>query len=337
MLTTINIDNFKCLSGQSFELGMLNIITGLNSTGKSSVFQAILNFCEAVDQKHVNRPYVLNNFDELRNKYTNAREITIEINETALTIHEGHSQFSHDFPLGTYPVIDNGIYYLSENRTGPEELAQRTQKNIVGDGGCFLFSRFEANKSEAIEKSLVRAESQTLSANVDYWLQHILGVKVELTSQVVTSTTIKINFNYDQLQSLSPLQLGAGVSYLAKILILGLQAKPGEVILIENPEIHLHPGAQSKLGSFFAFIANAGVQVLLETHCEHLINRIRYEVFSGSLPANQVKLFYKPSHQDPFLKIYLNQNGYYVDQDNCKINFPAGFFDSTLAELLEIG
>lgn len=337
MLTSINIDNFKCLSGQNFELGLLNIITGLNSTGKSSVFQAILNFCEAVDQKHANRSYVLNNFDELRNKYTNAREITIGIDETILTIQEGRSSFSNDFPREAYPVIDNGIYYLSENRTGPEELAQRSKKNIVGEGGCFLFNRFESNKSEAIEESLVRAESQTLSANVDYWLQHILGVKVELTSQVVTSTTIKINFNYDQLQSLSPLQLGAGVSYLAKILILGLLAKPGEVILIENPEIHLHPGAQSKLGSFFAFIANAGVQVLLETHCEHLINRIRYEVYSKSLPASQVKLFYKPGHQDPFLKIYLNQNGYYVDEDNCKVNFPAGFFDSTLKELLEIG
>lgn len=337
MLTTINIDNFKCLSEQSFELGMLNIITGLNSTGKSSVFQSILHFCEAVDQKHANRPYVLNNFDELRNKYTNAREITIGINQTTLVIQELRSDFSSDFPLGTHPVVDNGIYYLSENRSGPEELAQRSKNHIVGEGGCFLFNRFEANKSEAIDEGLVRAESKTLSANVDYWLQHILGVQVELTSQVVTSTTIKINFNYDQLQSLSPLQLGAGVSYLSKILILGLLAKPGEVILIENPEIHLHPGAQSKLGSFFAFIANAGVQVLLETHCEHLINRVRYEVYSRKLSASQVKLFYKSSHQEPFLKIYLDQNGHYVDESSSKVNFPSGFFDSTLKELLEIG
>jgi predicted ATPase len=337
MLSKIEITDFKCLSNQLLEFGALNVITGLNSTGKSSVIQALLLFCEAVDHRKSGRVFVVDNFEELRNKYRAAREIKVAINDIELAIKEENAVFSNDFDAASHPVLDNGVYYLSENRTGPEELAERSKKSIVGEGGRFLFNRFETNKSNPIHETLVREGSQTLSSNVDYWLSFILGVEIELTSQVVTSTTIKVNFNFDKLSSLSPFQLGAGVSYLAKILILGLLSKPGDIVIIENPEVHLHPGAQSKLGCFFAFLANAGIQVILETHCEHLINRIRFEVYSGSIADDKVKLFYKSNHLSPFTKIFVNRNGQYIDENSLRTSFPSGFFDSTLRELLEIG
>ena len=75
----------------------------------------------------------------------------------------------------------------------------------------------------------------------------------------------------DGLGNISPFQLGAGVSYLTKMLIMCLRAKKNDVILIENPEIHLHPASQAKVGEFLAFIVRAGIRVIIETHCEHLI------------------------------------------------------------------
>ena len=104
---------------------------------------------------------------------------------------------------------------------------------------------------------------------------------------------------------------------MTKILIVCLLAKKGNILLIENPEIHLHPKAQAKLGEFFAFIANNGVQVVLETHCENLINQVRYEVYKN---------------------IEMDGTGHFIRENKeDRNNFPTGFFNSTLKELLEMG
>lgn len=337
MFKQIHIEGFKCLNAENLCFGSLNIVTGLNSTGKSSLIQALLLFCEAAEQLRTPKPFAITNFDELRNKYLNSRELRIAVNETALKLTSDDATLDGSLTDAMFPAKDQGLYYLSENRTGPEELAERTKNAIVGDDGRFLFNLFDLYKSHPIAPVLVKTDSQTLSQNVDYWLQEILGVKIELTSQVVTSTSLKISYAFDELSSISPLQLGAGVSYLAKILILCLNAKPGDIVIIENPEIHLHPAAQSRIGAFFSFVANAGIQVILETHCEHLINRVRYEVYSKTISAEQVKLFYKASHREPFLKLGLNLRGHYIDDSGQATHFPNGFFDSTLNELLEIG
>ena len=337
MFKQIHIEGFKCLDAEELFFGSFNIITGLNSTGKSSLIQALLLFCEVAEQSRAPKPYAITNFDEIRNKYLNSRELRIVVNETALKLTSDEAVLDGSLGDAMFPAKDRGLYYLSENRTGPEELAERTKNAIVGDDGRFLFNLFELNKSLPIAPVLVKTDSQTLSQNVDYWLQEILGVRIELTSQVVTSTSLKISYAFDELSSVSPLQLGAGVSYLAKILILCLHANPGDIVIIENPEIHLHPAAQSRLGAFFSFVANAGIQVILETHCEHLINRVRYEAYCKNIAAEQVKLFYKSTHRDAFQKIGLNPFGHYINESGESTPFPSGFFDSTLSELLEIG
>jgi predicted ATPase len=86
----------------------------------------------------------------------------------------------------------------------------------------------------------------------------------------------------------------------------------------------------------FAFLAAAGVQIVLETHCEHLINRIRYEVYGKKLAENGVAIYYKPDAQSSFIRININSRGHYANEEGKEMDFPQGFFDSTLAELLEI-
>lgn len=100
--------------------------------------------------------------------------------------------------------------------------------------------------------------------------------------------------------------------------------------MIENPEIHLHPAAQSKLGEFFAFIASAGIQLIIETHCEHLLNRLRYEVYRDAITPDDLIIYYKGGITDPFQPIHVMKNGKY------DVDFPTGFFDATLTELLEM-
>ena len=114
-------------------------------------------------------------------------------------------------------------------------------------------------------------------------------------------------------------------------------AKKDDLILLENPEIHLHPKAQAQLGVFLAFVANQGIQLIVETHCEHLINKVRYQVYQDSIGADDVTIHYKGGLREPFEQLRLSNNGQYISQAGQRTAFPSGFFDGTLTELMTMG
>jgi predicted ATPase len=75
---------------------------------------------------------------------------------------------------------------------------------------------------------------------------------------------------------LDPESVGVGVSQVLPILIMCLAAPEGMTMIIEQPELHLHPQAQSRLGDFFLSMSLLGKQCILETHSEHMLERINY-------------------------------------------------------------
>lgn len=109
-----------------------------------------------------------------------------------------------------------------------------------------------------------------------------------------------------------------------------LRSQKGDLLMIENPELHLHPAAQARLGEFFTYIANAGIQVLLETHCEHLIDKLQYQIFKGKFDHDKAVVYYKGGITSPFETIRFTEGGKF------ETSFPEGFFDATLENLLEI-
>ena len=113
----------------------------------------------------------------------------------------------------------------------------------------------------------------------------------------------KVYFQDKDLGPVSPLNLGAGMSYVSKVIILCLIAKKGDLVIIENPEIHLHPQAQAQLGVFFTFIANCGIQLIIETHCEHLINKICYQVYDEKIAESDVVIQYKANVREQFQQL----------------------------------
>lgn len=72
--------------------------------------------------------------------------------------------------------------------------------------------------------------------------------------------------------------VGVGVSQVLPVLLLCLLARRGSVVLMEQPELHLHPAMQLRLADFLLACARSGRQILIETHSEHLINRLRLRV-----------------------------------------------------------
>ena len=346
MLKRMDVKGYKCIEEASFKLEMLTLVTGTNASGKSTLLQAVLIALKSKIQKNstylneVIKPYI--QIEEVLCRTSDAREIDVCVYDDS----DGwlHTKLSHAEEWITFdPSInldyEESIFYLAADRKGPEELVPLSKELSIGQHGQFAVGHFELNKDKPISLDICSPEApaKTLKAQLAWWLSFITGVNCEANTQKVTSTTVKLSFTMGVLGEVSPLNTGAGNSYLLKLLVMCMIAKPGHVLLIENPEIHLHPGAQSRLGVLFGFLAARGVQLIVETHCEHLINRIRYEVYKQKLNAKDVVLYYKPSVDQEFIQMGILPTGHFCNKEGGRFNFPSGFFDSTLSELLEIG
>ena len=92
--------------------------------------------------------------------------------------------------------------------------------------------------------------------------------------------------------------VGFGCSQVLPVLVAGIghalfpRTRAPSILIIQEPEIHLHPNAQAALGSFFANLVSRRGQVFIETHSDNLVLRIARHVALGDIPADQVKIFY---------------------------------------------
>ena len=336
MIRQITINNFRGIESEVLDIKPLTLLTGLNSTGKSTCFQAILT--SLYYNNGTNANIMLSSFDfsfaTNRNRNVNAKSSYIEV-----VCDNGESfeteMFGEDKVVSkknTEVDLEDSFYYLSAHRLAfNQDMETVSPKYKVGVQGEYIFGSFETEKSRSLDVKLVKDKnSETLSAQLNWWLTYILGIKFELETEKITSNRVKVIYKSNNLPNLAPQQLGVGVSYLAKILITCLRAKKGDTLMLENPEIHLHPAAQSRLGEFFVYITNAGIQLLIETHCENLLNKIQYEVYKNHINHTDAVLYYKGGITDPFQRLDFMSNGKF------NAEFPEGFFDATLVEMLEM-
>jgi predicted ATPase len=136
-------------------------------------------------------------------------------------------------------------------------------------------------------------------------------------------------------ESYSPLNVGFGLSYTAPIILALLTAKRGDMVILENPEAHLHPMGQRKMGELMAKAAMDGIQVVVETHSDHLLNGIRLAVKKGELDKDIVRLNYffaeKTDGQYKHTK-----SSPEILEDGRLSSWPKGFFDEWDNALMEL-
>ena len=119
--------------------------------------------------------------------------------------------------------------------------------------------------------------------------------------------------------------VGVGVSQVLPVILLCLQSQPADVLILEQPELHLHPALQKRLADFLLAFVRSGRQILVETHSDHLVNQLRAQVAADQTDKTQqlIKLIFAEQHNHitTYRESEINQYGG-LSQD-----WPDGFLD----------
>lgn len=127
----------------------------------------------------------------------------------------------------------------------------------------------------------------------------------------------------DETEHHRPIHTGFGITQTLPVVVAALSASEGDILLIENPEVHLHPMGQALMGQFLAEAANAGVQVIVETHSDHILNGVRRSVKAGGISSDDVALhFFRPRAEGESQVISPQ-----IDESGNIDDWPEGFFD----------
>ena len=132
----------------------------------------------------------------------------------------------------------------------------------------------------------------------------------------------------------SPANVGVGFSQIAPIILMCLTAEKNDILIFEQPELHLHPGLQQKLGDFFLQMSKLGIQIIIETHSDHILNRVRLRSLEeiGSSSGNVNIVFVeKEDNQSKFNQFKITDDGDFDFE-----TYPKGFFDQTSKDTFKL-
>lgn len=317
------IENFKCFSEKTeIRLGEITVNLGSNSVGKSSVIQACILLRQIYEQAvlfqdaqireynvQLNDVYGLQLGDAEHIKSSkNKDEICLKIDEYEFNlISDEHSPMEMIVKTGYDAakmssgggIFSKSFYYLNAERIGPRNYQTINSKvvdncGVYGENTIHLLSVLASRKVKG-SKCFGLDENKkvgTFGKQVEYWMDYIIP-GIEINADDMTDLRIsKMSLRQPALDTgfLSPYNFGFGISYVLPIVLTGLLAESGSVFLVENPEAHLHPRGQSHIGYFLAIMALSGVQVIVETHSEHVLNGIRIAALKNAMKPEDISI-----------------------------------------------
>lgn len=352
----IKISNFQSLSEQEIEFKKLTILSGLNSSGKSTVINSIL----LPLQIDTNNKLFLNGmffnlgvFKSIFHQWAIDDNFSVEYQYNNHT-HKVSSIFNidnedHDFislqTIENFLEYRSKIRYISAERISPKHYFNGNTPDInaefIGVNGEFTISVLSTFKNTPLpieEMKHVKADSYTSSsssllANVNAWLDKIspnVTINADIQKKIRLST---LDFGYENettMTSVGSLNVGFGLTYVLPILVAGLLSKPDDILVIENPEAHLHPAGQRHMGEFLARLANNGVQIIIETHSDHVVNGIRIAIKDGLISSSDTEFLFFNKIEKKIIssKIIETQISKVEISERGKIiSAPVGFFD----------
>lgn len=377
MFKSLSLHNFKCFSSfeKPLEFSMVNILSGSNGRGKSSIFQSILALAQSYESGKDLRTLKLNgallnmgNFKDVIHKGDVAKLFSIAlttddasdndlrfvcrsndgveclfdnvyVNETPLITEMAMGNVDdkgevvssvirvnaiHTTTYESFSQLAN-VYYISADRIGPRNSVRMLTEKVadqIGIHGENVINRLYEGKDD-FQKDVQNVMSVILG-----------GASVRVFNSSDYEEVKLLLDSVDDSEGYKPMNVGFGYSYILPLVVLPLIVPEGSKLFIENPEAHLHPGAQSRLTRFLIEIATKKrLQLFIETHSEHVINGLRKAVVDPGVEfgANDATIYFvKQAEGQPEIeKITTDEKGNLSD-------FPVDFFDQQRQDLFDI-
>ncbi|OQX97236.1 MAG: hypothetical protein B6I20_13100 [Bacteroidetes bacterium 4572_117] len=332
MISYISIRNFKSHADTALDLSNLNLFTGMNGMGKSSVMQAFLLLRQTYEKNMLDKGLELrSNLCSLGTAkdalYQSAEDDIISFtlgpgnnkvyrwsfktnenrpNDTFIKIEP--DSIGNISNLNEYSLFNNRFQYISAFRNGPvhdyekdtsavEMFNQISQK----DGRCELVAHYlDYFKNKPVSHPSLKKNKndndKRLLTQVKSWLQEISPeIDIHIHPQ---ETGYKVNYSFSRgagktsTNEFKAHNIGFGISYTLPIIVAALHSPKDSIVLIENPEAHIHPEAQAKLMELISKAAKAGVQFIIETHSDHILNGLLVSVKKQIINPNETKVYF---------------------------------------------
>lgn len=348
----IAMTNFKCFEEQSIPLAGINILAGLNATGKSTVLQSLL-LLRQTGVGEGGKPESLNWRDSLvdlgafkgvlhagSERETIVLEVAFDSSDV-VRIEIGRTDY------GTQEMIDSigfagasraslyrpSMFYLSADRLGPQKTLPDPDRGSgsqtpLGRSGELVLSYLGNQQHQPVPARMRHADERRgwLGEQVNAWLGAISpGAEVHIYRDLdIDRARAGISFLREG-ERVTPFQannVGFGLSYALPVIVALLSARTDDLVMIENPEAHLHPAGQTKLAELAARAAAAGAQIILETHSDHILDGIRLAVRNGIITPEQTAFHY---FQRTDLSVEVKTPS--IRKDGRLDFWPDGFFD----------
>ena len=364
MITKLKISNFKSHKNTSLNIGALTLLSGVNSSGKSSVLQVLLLLRQSFKKNRLSVGLDLNaplcdigkGIDAL-NQFASESEVIsfgLEVNmndkyDFKFNVKGRYEDtfLPQDKPMKLKPeqmhfsLFTNDFQYLSAGRIAGIDLypmdsysVENEKQLSVNYGQGELVAHFleywGAHRDFDIHSEMLlhkSSSSRKLLEQTIAWENEISPRITMLAKKEADKVTIEYGYkgvgSHAPTKNLKPKNIGFGISYSLSIVVALLSAKPGALLIIENPEAHLHPRGQSKLAELIALTAKSGVQVFIESHSDHIFNGIRKAIAAKKISKEEVKIhFFELNDQNTssVTEIEFSEKGRVL-------NAPIGLFD----------
>lgn len=233
------------------------------------------------------------------------------------------------------------VVYLSATRLGTSEVFPIPDSAVVnadvgssGEYAAWWYAKC-ADDEVLSERRNPKEKGLTVRRQLDAYLSDLFPGG-QATVELMSKTQLAhLEFRTSEQSAwLRPVNIGYGLSYAFPVLIALLLAEQGQIVVIDSPEAHLHPSGQSQMGRLLARFAAAGVQIIVETHSDHVLNGARLGVKEGILRPKDVAVHF-------FAGRLPNEKGNgivspRIDRNGALDVWPRGFFDQIERDLARL-
>ena len=364
MIHSVYIQGFKRFAQQEFKLAPLTVLAGLNGTGKTSLIHALILAREALNDRAggsvpLNGPFglELGTAEDIHNwnaegdiifkmRHGSGQLATWRFSAPA-NANEALYLRVAECPSDPPPAFTSrprALTYLCAERLGPRSVlgasalpADALELGIRGEYCAQVISELGDRKIEDMNRlhpDREEGSSPLLKYELERWLREIVR-PVEIDTEPFPSKLVTaLRFRTPGGEWVRAPNMGFGVSYALPVVLAGLVASPSGLLVVENPEAHLHPAGQSRMGVFLAWLADRGVQVIVETHSDHVLNGVRRAIGEHRYLEHKkaTVLFFDSEHDDA-----INVTSLGFTSMGGVSDWPRGFFDQYQIDVAALG